>query len=80
MVGTKKYKITPTHQRVVWKAQPTSRGIKYKQVAVVGTSADTVPSSPSRHHNAGSPNIPDTQYDNIPLALPMNKVSELNDF
>src|SRR5882757_1355278 len=37
MAGTKKYKLTPTHQRVIWKTVRTSRGLRSKQVAIVGT-------------------------------------------
>ena len=79
MAGTKRYKVTPTHQRVIWKAQPTSRGMKYKQVAIEGTSSNTAPSTPSHCNDAISPG-PDIQYDNTPLALPVNKVSNFIDF
>jgi hypothetical protein len=79
MAGTKMYKITPSYQRVVWKPRQTSRGIKLKQVGVVGTAVHSTPSTPSRH--ATSPYIPDMQYDHIPLAVPLSsKVSRLNWF
>jgi len=77
MAGTKKYKLTPTHQRVIWKTVRTSRGLRSKQVAIVGTEVHASP-SPSRH--ATSPNIPDVQYDDSPLMMPLVKVRTINIF
>jgi hypothetical protein len=75
MAGTKKYKLAPTHQRVIWKTVRTSRGLRSKQVAIVGTEVHASP-SPSRH--ATSPNIPDAQYEDSPLMMPLGKVHIIN--
>jgi len=77
MAGTKRYKLTPSHQRVTWKPVPTTRGTRLKQVAIAGTEVHVSPSTPSGINL--SPNCqehPDDNLDVTPLNLPHTKVSE----
>jgi len=77
MVGTKRYKITPSHQQVTWKTVPTTRGNRLKQVTISGTAVHVSPSTPFRIDS--SPNIPEDLDDAgyiAPLNLPQSKVSK----
>jgi hypothetical protein len=78
MAGTKRYKVTPTNQRVTWKSVPTTRGNRLKQVTISGTAVHVSPSTPFRIDS--SANIPEDLDDAgyiAPLNLPQSKVSKM---
>jgi hypothetical protein len=76
MSGRRKIKLSPGYQRVEWRKTDTSRGVKYRQVAISTHTPRSAPSTQSRNAVSAEPEqayIED--YPLEPLKLPTSVVS-----
>jgi hypothetical protein len=75
MSGRRKIKLSPSYQRVQWKRSDTTRGVKYRQVAISRCTPRSAPSTPSRNVMSPEPQQDyNEDYPPEPLKLPTSLV------